>query len=92
MPTPTRFHIQVRRPETAGDPGEIAEGHYVFSDGVVTLTDERGEPLPGGTWNAEIQDGKSPSIIARSLLRQQLDVGRRARSFGRRLNYPKVYV
>ena len=40
-------YITVRRP-MGDDPGRIEAGHYIFVDGVVTLTDEAGTPLRRG--------------------------------------------
>jgi hypothetical protein len=78
----TKIQIQTRRPSGPNDPGEIAIGHYVFRDGIVTLTCQAGEPLPGG-YNTELGDGEVPAIVARALLRQMRDVNRRGRGFNR---------
>jgi hypothetical protein len=40
-------YITVRRP-MGDDPGRVELGHYIFVDGVVTLTDEAGTPLRRG--------------------------------------------
>jgi hypothetical protein len=45
---PKQICIQIRRPLGGDDLGEVAYGHYVFVDGVVTLTDEDGNPLRRG--------------------------------------------
>ena len=76
MPTPTRFHIQTRRPERPGDTGEIAVGYYTYANNIVTLTDELGEPLPGG-YSAELTGTELPSTIARQLLREQRATSKR---------------
>ena len=86
MPTPTRFHIQVRRPEH-DDPGEIAVGYYTYANNIVTLTDPAGEALPGG-YNTELSGRELPSIIARQLLRQQRSISQRKRGFDGPINYP----
>ena len=89
MPTPTRFHIQTRRPERPGDTGEIAVGYYTYANNIVTLTDEHGEPLPGGH-STELTGSELPSIIAKRLLREQRDVNSRARNFNQPINYPPL--
>ena len=88
MPTPTRFHIQVRRPER-DDPGEIAVGHYTYANNIVTLTDEHGEPLPGGH-STELSGRELPSIIAKRLLREQRAL--RNRSFRDPIRYKPLGI
>ena len=88
MPTPTRFHIQVRRPEH-GDPGEIAVSYYTYANNIVTLTDELGEPLPGGH-STELTGSELPSIIAKQLLREQRAFNQRNRSFREPIRYPPL--
>ena len=91
MPTPTRFHIQTRRPERAGDAGEIAVGYYTYANNIVTLTDERGEPLPGGH-STELSGRELPSIIAKQLLRQQRSLNQRNRSFRDPIRYKPLGI
>ena len=67
--TPTRFQIQVRRPSNPHDLGEVAIGHFLFRDGMVTLCDANAEPIPGG-FNAEVASNESPVVIAKALFRQ----------------------
>jgi hypothetical protein len=85
MSSPVKFHITTRKP-AAGDPGAVEVGYFVFANGLVTLTDHLGEPLPGG-WNAELQNDEQPSVIARSLLRQMRSINRHAR-FNGPIRYP----
>ena len=87
MPTPTRFHIQVRRPERPGDAGEIAVGYYIYANNIVTLTDSMGEPLPGG-YSTELSGRELSSIIAKQLLRQQRSLSPRKNGFGSPIRYP----
>ena len=89
MPTPTRFHIETRRPERPGDAGEIAIGYYTYANNIVTLTDPAGEPLPGG-YSTELSGRELPSIIAKQLLRQQRSVSQRTRGFNGPINYPPL--
>jgi len=91
MPTPTRFHIQVRKPERPGDPGEVAIGYYTYANGIVTLTDEHGEPLPGGH-STELTSSELPSIIAKQLLRQQRSLNQRNRSFRDPIRYKPLGI
>jgi hypothetical protein len=49
--------------------GEIKEGFFTYSNSIVTITDAKGEPLPGG-WSREVKEG-DPQMVARALLRQQ---------------------
>jgi hypothetical protein len=48
MDMPKQICIQIRRPLGGDDTGQVEIGHYVFVDGVVTLTDEDGNPLRRG--------------------------------------------
>jgi hypothetical protein len=86
--TVNRFYIVTRQP-SRNDPGNIETGWYTFANGLLTLTDERGEPLPGGH-HTELSGRELPSIIAKQLLRQQRDVNSRARSFNQPINYPPL--
>ena len=91
MPTPTRFHIQTRRPERSADAGEIAVGYYTFPNNIVTLTDELGEPLPGGH-SMELSGQELPSIIAKQLLREQRAFNQRGRSFRDPIRYKPLGI
>jgi hypothetical protein len=88
MPAPNKIHITTRKPQRPDDPGEVAVGYYTYANDVVTLTDANGEPVPGG-WNAELQNDETPSTIARSLLRQQRSLSKRARGFNGPISYPR---
>jgi hypothetical protein len=67
------------------DPGRTDTGFYTFANGIVTLTDELGEPLPGG-WNAELAPDDAPLPAAKRLLRECLSSKRS--SFSEPLDYP----
>jgi hypothetical protein len=69
MPQPNRFYITTRRP-SRHDPGNVETGWYTFANGIVTLTDSSGEPLPGG-WSRELKAGDDPCTIAKLMLREQ---------------------
>jgi hypothetical protein len=75
MPQPTQIQIVTRQPACKGDPGTVVVGYYLFHDGLVTLTDARGEPLPGG-WSRELKEGDDPHTVAKCIFREQRLSGR----------------
>src|SRR6476660_8811925 len=66
------FHIDLKRPSET-QPGQIAEGAYVLSDGEVTLTDLKGRAVHdqnGKTYTRKLKDGEEPDSVARQLMRE----------------------
>jgi hypothetical protein len=49
MPEVKQVTITLRRPLGPEDQGLVEIGHFIFSDGVVTLTSEDGTPLKRGS-------------------------------------------
>jgi hypothetical protein len=89
-----RIFIQVRKPQAhvPNDLGEVAEGWFKLEDNKVILTDREGQAI-AGRWSTELDNGESAAAIARLMLRQQLDVGRRSHGFNAPIQYPaKRYV
>ena len=85
-----RVTIQLRRP-TVGDPGQISEGFYTVSDGILTMTNPAGEPVDPDQFRHTLKPGDDPAAIAgiltRKVRRHVLGITETEESFGRRLNY-----
>jgi hypothetical protein len=90
MRTPVPFYIVTAQPVHETDPGTVTEGHYVFSDGIVTLTSATGVPLSGG-WNYELEEGETAQGVAQKALRQWLAAQPRRRHRGP-INYPPIAI
>jgi hypothetical protein len=77
--TPPTVHwccVSVRPSNESGDPGEIAEGHYTITDGMIVLTDQDGRPLAEAKAEA-MADGVDPRRIAQRMLRNLWNKGGR---------------
>jgi hypothetical protein len=100
---PKQICIQIRRPLGGDDLGEVAYGHYVFVDGVVTLTDEDGNPLRRGQrlttrtvkgakdaplWSAPVPEGRGDHQVAGQLLHSKFSSERSGTDFNRPLPPP----
>ena len=94
-----QVYIHIKPVSPALPTGQIAYGFYVIKDGVVTMTNQKGEPAhddAGKTYTAKL-DGEDPQIIAGRLTRQLRDALRGKKDlppagFGAPLVYPKTGV
>ena len=86
MPQPVPFYITTRKPTHENDPGAVAEGHYIYANGIVTLTNASGVPLSGG-WNYELEGSVSPHEVAQRALRNWIAAQPKRRRVGP-INYP----
>lgn len=65
---PTYFFTETKRPDQYDSVGQIAEGYYRVTDGVLQLTDASGFSL-GQKGRAKLGEKDDPLTIARRLLR-----------------------
>jgi hypothetical protein len=69
---PRRVWVQARPPDPErNDPGEIAEGTYTISEGMIRVSNMQGRPL--GT--QMLKPGEEPDSVARRLLREKRPSG-----------------
>jgi hypothetical protein len=64
---PYHIHAQVRGPDERGDPGEIAEGSYTISGGMVRVRDDQNRDLGSEV----LRPGDLPAAVARKILREK---------------------
>ena len=91
--------IQIARPLPPDDPGSAEYGHYIITDGVVTLTDEAGVPLkrggslrrgdPPAIWSRKMGEGEDARRVARELLRAKYVATKKGTDFNRTIRYPR---
>lgn len=90
-----RVIIQIRRP-TETDRGQVSEGYYTITDGVLTMTRPDGEPVAEGQFTHILKPGDSPVAIAGILTRRArrylLGISEESEAFGRRLEYTSTGV
>jgi hypothetical protein len=92
--------VQTRRP-MGDDPGAAERAFYVVEGDLVTLTDEKGEPLrrtkrtltptgwePGLKWETKLGKDEDAVVVAKRLLLQRHRVVSKGSSFNRPLQYP----
>jgi hypothetical protein len=77
------------RLSSENDPDEIAIGHFVVQDGVLTLTDANGKPLEGVKQEISAE-GANPKSIAGRLTRQRWSETRGG--FNRKLAYEPAWL
>ena len=103
--TVKQVSISIRRPLGPNDAGLCECGHYIFVDGVVTLTDESGTPLRRGLgisarkpkgaiplWTAPVLATQAAHQVAGRLLHTKYSSERSGSDFNRPLSYPPVSV
>lgn len=87
--------VQLRKP-VGDDLGQVTEGFYVVQDGVLSLTDDDGDPLMGKNGvpvvkRHVLKPGDNAEAIARVLTkkarREILGLTETQESFGRKLGY-----
>jgi hypothetical protein len=90
---------EVRRPRDARDPGAAVEGRYITADGVVTLTDQAGDPVRdehGKLYKHTLAPNDNPHAVAAGLTKsfrlrlRGKDGGRVAGFETGPLRYPKI--
>lgn len=101
MTTVHRVIAQIRRP-VGTDPGQVSDGFYTVTDGVLTLTAPDGSPLikKDGTALSPhrhvLKPGDDAQAIAitltRKARRELLGLSEEQEAFGRRLNYGPLGV
>jgi hypothetical protein len=83
-----KITIQTQAPK-GSFPGRTETGYYVFVEGSVVLTDEKGRPIGGdGTKKFIGLDGHHRNVAC-MLLRQRTRSIARSRSFNRPISYPR---
>jgi len=90
MATPVQFYVTTRKPVHENDPGTVAEGHYIYANGIVTLTNATGEPLRGG-WNYELEGDETPHEVAQRALRNWIAAQPKRRRVGP-IDYPPLSI
>jgi len=83
-----KLTIQTRAPK-GSDPGRVETGYYVFVEGSVVLTDERGRPLGRDGTKRYIGLAGHHRNVACMMLRQRTRSIASSRSFNRPINYPR---
>jgi hypothetical protein len=81
-----KITIQTRAPR-GRDPGKVAEGWYVVTDGCVVLTDQDGKPT--GDSKRYLDPGGDARLIACRLLRGRQSSGS-ASGFNHKIAYPRL--
>ena len=95
-----QVYIQIKPVSPALPTGQVAYGFYTLVDGVVTMTNQKGEPAhddSGKTYTAKLKTNDDANIIAGRLTRQLRDalLGKKdapPSGFGAPLNYPKAGI
>jgi hypothetical protein len=67
--------IDIKLPK-GNDPGQVAYGYYTLVDGVVTMTNQKGEPAQddtGKTYTAKLLPNDDANVIAGRLTRKLRD-------------------
>ena len=98
-PEVKQVYIDIRPPR-GNDPGQVSFGFYTLVDGVVTMTDQKGEPVhddAGKVYTAKLAPNDDHQVIAGRLTRQLRDALRGKKDlppagFGAPLNYPKSSI
>ena len=99
-----QVYIDIKLP-SGNDPGRVAYGFYTVTDGVVTMTNRKGEPAhddTGKTYTQKLEPNDDAYVIAGRLTRQLRDALRGKNhpsagfssgggNFSRALDYPKGY-
>ena len=81
-----KITIETQRPR-GSFPGRVETGYYVFVEGSVVLTDEKGRPIGGdGTKKFIGLDGHHRNVAC-MMLRQRTRSIAKSRSFNRPINY-----
>ncbi len=98
MTTVHTVFVQLRPPKN-GDQGRVIEGAYTLVDGVVTLTNRKGEPAcdgDGKRYVHKLKDGENARVIAGRLTRQLRDALKGSSGsvagFGQPISYPRIKV
>jgi hypothetical protein len=94
-----QVYIHIKPVSLALPTGQVAYGFYTLVDGVVTMTNQKGEPAlddSGKIYSAKL-DGEDPQIIAGRLTRKLRDalIGKKdapPAGFDAPLNYPKAGI
>ena len=92
-----RVTVQIRRPQSDDDVGQVSHGYYVIENDVLTMTDPDGVPVrdevTGETYVHKIKDGDNSQAIAgqlalqiRGMLRGENAPGA-VKGFNRQLDY-----
>ena len=92
------MYIDIKLP-SGNDPGQLSLGYYTVVDGVVTMTDAKGNPAhddSGKVYTQKLAPNDDAYVIAGRLTRQLRDVLRGRgdappAGFGAPINYPKGY-
>jgi hypothetical protein len=84
--------VQIDAPH--GDfPGRVCEGKFTYEDGIVTLTDHRGNAVKnthGKVYAKKIEPSDNPLIIARRMTKDFYLARRNRDSFSKPINYPPL--
>lgn len=90
-----RVVIQLRKP-SGSDPGQVSDGFYTITDGVLTMTRPDGEPVDPEQFRHTLKPGDDANAIAGMLTHRVrkilLGITDEQAAFGRRLDYPSSGV
>jgi hypothetical protein len=71
--------VQIRKPDSADDTGQVSEGFYIVDGTTLIMTRGDGTPVDGRMYRHELRDGENPEAIAqvltRKIRRQKLGLG-----------------
>jgi hypothetical protein len=95
-----QVYIHIKPVSLALPTGQVAYGFYTLVDGVVTMTNQKGEPAQddaGKIYTAKLQPNDDAHVIAGRLTRRLRDalLGKKdapPSGFGAPLNYPKAGI
>jgi hypothetical protein len=95
-----QVYIHIKPVSLALPTGQVAYGFYTLVDGVVTMTNQKGDPAhddAGKVYTAKLAPNDDHQIIAGRLTRQLRDALRGKKDappagFGSPLNYPKTGI
>jgi hypothetical protein len=74
---PEIFQVFVEvKPPKGNDPGQVSRGYYLIKDGLLTMTDAKGNPAQddsGKIYTAKLQPNDDANVIAGRLTRKLRD-------------------
>jgi hypothetical protein len=95
--TVKRVWVQIRKPDSAEDTGQVSEGFYIIEGATLVMTRGDGTPLDERLYRHELRDGDNTEAIAqvltRKIRRQKLGLGDDSpEGFNRPLRYGRQGV
>lgn len=65
-----RVFVQIRKPDSPGDQGQVSEGFYIVEGTTLVMTRGDGTPVDDRQYRHELREGDNPDAIAQVLTRK----------------------